>query len=315
MKKVIFSLFLLLAGPAFGQSELTDLTVWRHPELAAEKAVPAPAPAPAVAEVEAPERAAPPAGSDKLVATGTVPVIDVAHIAETIRVVENAIEQLQRLNKLRDKANIDLSSLLRIPFVDEENATGAFLEKMLWILGGGHPTLGIVEEETLSYSSLGGIGERFRRFFPGERIVAGQGEASEPSPWEIWQSEADYLGDRYRAMLASLYRTMDIYRLHTEQISRERQGIWAQRRSAGDAEGESQYAQYLLAALHQSLDAESVDRQLRMMGSNTELLLAAEEIDERAGGLAKERAFLAGRRELFSDWQPLAEVKGKRLGL
>ncbi len=51
-----------------------------------------------------------------------------------------------------------------------------------------------------------------------------------------------------------------------------------------------------------------------MMGANTDLLLAAESLNERAAGLAKERAFLDGRRELFSDWPALAQVSGKRLG-
>lgn len=303
MRKLIPVLFTLVAAPAFGQSELT---VWRHAEIPVEE------PAPTASEEVVPAAETPP-GAEKLLATGTVPVIDFAHIVETVKVVHNAIEQLKRLEALRKAADIDLTRLGRIPFVDPENGTGAFLEKMLWILGGGHPIQEIVEEETLSYSTFD-VAETFRRYFPGERIVAGEGEADGPTPWELWESEADYAAERYRAMLASLYRTMDIYTLHTQQVSRERRGIWGQRLEAPLAEGESQHAEMLLAALHQSLDAESVDRQLRMLASNTDLLLAAEALSERAAGLAKERELLDGRRELFSDWPRHAEASGKRLG-
>ena len=238
------------------------------------------------------------------------PVIDVAHIAETIQVLTTALDQLERLNRLREKANIDLSTLDQIPFVDPENQTGRFLTTMRWILGGGDPVNDVHVEETLAFSSFD-VSETFRRYFPGERILPGAGTG--PSPWEIWDSEADYLTERYRALLAALYRTMDVYALHTTQMSRERQGLKHLRFQAPSAEGESQQSQMLLAALHQSLDAQSVERQLDMLRANTDLLLATQEIDDRAAALAKDRAFLAGRGAHFAELQSLREVPGLRI--
>ena len=318
---------LTLGLPAFAQ----DLTVWKHPDLPSSETTfsatssppePLTPPEPPPETLSIPEWPTPvetpssdlPAAFEAALSAeqffGTTPVIDVAHIGKTLEVIKNAIEQVKRLEALKKKADIDLSNLLRIPFVDSENHTGAFLAKMLWILGGGHPNQNVIEEETLAYSSHD-IADAFRRYFPGERILPDHGAG--PSPWEIWDNEADYLTDRYRAVLAALYRTMDIYALHTQQSSRERQGISNQRSKAPSASGASQHAQFLLAALHQSLDAESVDRQLRMLDANTRLLLAAEELNDRAAALTKDRAYIEGQRELFASWQPVTEVDGVSL--
>lgn len=239
--------------------------------------------------------------------SGATPVIDVAHIAETIQVLVNAIEQLQRLNQLRDAAETNLKKLTRIPFVDDEDDTGEFLTTMQVILRGQDPVSHRFIEETVAYPS-GDISAAFRRYFPGERILPGTG--SGPSPWDVWDSEADFLTERYRAVLAALYRTMDIFSAHTTQGAHERRGIQFQRETAPSATGESQQAQMLLAALHQILDAQSVDRQLSMMRANTDLLVAAEEVNDRATALAKDRAFLAAQSALFAEAQPVTEASG-----
>lgn len=325
-KNLLVPLLALAALPSFAQS---PLTVWRHPD-AEEPPLSAPPKATGVpvGERELPPETVPVGEADLPPATtlpasaspaapeleprllGPMPVIDVAHIAETVRVLANAVQQLERLNRLREKADIDLDTLAKIPFVDQDNETGRFLAKMLWILAGGDPVTDTLAEESLGYSRAD-ISEAFRRYFPGERILPGVG--SGPSPWDLWESEADYLTERYRAVLAALYRTMDIYTVHVVQNSRERQGIMLQRLQAPSADGESQQSQMLLAALHQSLDAESVDRQLAMLRANAELLLAAQEVDERAGALAKDRAFLAGQGARFAELHLLSEVAGTRI--
>ena len=277
------------------------MTVWRHPDAQeppeTSSTPPVPSDPEALAEIE-----------PRLVAT--LPVIDITHIAKTIEVLTNAAQQLDRLNRLREKADIDLAALAQIPFSDPENETGRFLLTMLGLLAGGDPVTETIVEETLAYSSPD-ISEVFRRYFPGERILPGNG--SGPSPWDLWSSEADYQTERYRAVLATLARTMDIFTHHRTQNSKERQGIKLQRFLAPSADGETQHSEMLLAALHQSLDAQSVDRQIAMLRANAELLVAAQQMDDRAAALAKDRAFLEGQGARFAEFHRLTEVPGTRI--
>ena len=194
---------------------------------------------------------------------GAAVVIDPAHIAKTLQVIHNGVKTIDKLraqyNKLRELekiGDINLERFTNVPFVDDQNFTGAFLEKMLWVLAGGHPLYEIVEEDALSFSR-DEVSELFARHFPGAGILPPEitGGLGQPSPWDEFDSAAELYEARYRGALAALKREFFLLNQHTFQRSRERQGIHALRSSTDQAEGSNQHDQLMIAALHQMIDA------------------------------------------------------------
>ena len=249
-------------------------------------------------------------------------VIDPAHIAKTLQVIQNGIETLNSLqdqyNKLTDLERIgdlNLERFTSTPFVDDQNFTGAFLEKMLWVMAGGHPLYEVVEEDALSFSRVE-VSDLFTRHFPGAAILPLEvtGVTGQPSPWDEFDSPAALYDARYAGALAALKREFYLLNQHTFQRSRERQGIHSLRNSTDFAEGSNQHDQLMIAALHQMIDAQSVDRQLKMLGLNTQLLATAEEFTQRAESLALNQSYLEQQADLFRELaRPSTEVEGEHL--
>lgn len=215
---------------------------------------------------------------------GASVVIDPAHIAETIKNIQQGYERYLQLLELVSRAEQNLDKLVRVPFVDDENYTGAFLANMHWLLAGGNydernPAL---VEETLGYSHPEII-ELLGEYFPGPRIVAGSSAEPQlrPDPWETWENPAELYFARDNAMLSTAYRIAEILANHAAQVSRERQGIASQRNLIDGADGNAAHLEMLFAAAHQSLDAQTVERQVKLLGANLEYLAFADRINAR----------------------------------
>jgi len=219
---------------------------------------------------------------EKLV--GASIVIDPAHIAQTVNNITQAYERYRQLVEMVKKAQRDLERLGQIPFVDDTNATGAFLANMNWLIAGGNydednPAL---IEDTLGYSHPE-IVELLGEYFPGPRIVPGTSEEPllRPDPWETYESPAELYFARDNALLTTAYRVAEAIENHAAQVSRERQGIEYQRSNIDGADGNAQHLEMLFAALHQSLDAQSVERQVSLLGTNLQYLAFADEVNAR----------------------------------
>jgi hypothetical protein len=251
---------------------------------------------------------------EKLV--GASIVIDPAHIAQTVNNITQAYERYRQLVEMVKKAQRDLERLGQIPFVDDTNATGAFLANMNWLIAGGNydednPAL---IEDTLGYSHPE-IVELLGEYFPGPRIVPGTSEEPllRPDPWETYESPAELYFARDNALLTTAYRVAEAIENHAAQVSRERQGIEYQRRSIDGADGNAQHLEMLFAALHQSLDAQSVERQVSLLGTNLQYLAFADEVNARLEQQARIWHHVTALREALES-EPTA-TGGNSIGL
>ena len=190
---------------------------------------------------------------------------------------------------------------------------------MDWLLAGGNydehnPEL---VEETLGYSHPE-IVELLGEYFPGPRIVPGTDEGDEPQlrpdPWETYENPAELYFARDNAMLQTAYRVAEVLENHAAQVSRERQGIAWQRDQVDHADGNAQHLEMLFAALHQSLDAQSVERQVGLLGANLQYLDFADKVDARLEARTLAWHHMSSLLETL-EIEPLTSVGGTAVGL
>ena len=217
---------------------------------------------------EAPGATAAPEDRDALF--GVSIVHDPAHTIETVVNGAKLVQQLRELKELLDRAERHLEKLERLPFVDPENFTGAFLENMLYELGSATDWSVHVEEiEEILDEHF--IGSRAKEFFENPDAYPPNGMTGQ-----------EYHLERLDEMRTGTLRRMAILQEHTQQLSRERQGLAAMRRGLDGATGSSQHLEHIATVVHQMADAQSVDRQILLLWVSQGLLKDLDDLSSRA---------------------------------